>query len=105
MTPLRRAVEEYLALRRQLGVTLHETGRVLAAFAAYAEQERGVRHDRAGAPLGLTPHDHLTRDGQRARADDPTICAMAPADRCPYGNPARRPTPRPRSATSTASLS
>jgi integrase len=40
MTPLRRAVDEYLALRRQLGVALHETGRVLTAFAAYAEQER-----------------------------------------------------------------
>jgi integrase/recombinase XerD len=39
MTPLRRAVNDYLALRRQLGVTLHETGRVLSAFAAYAEQE------------------------------------------------------------------
>jgi integrase len=39
MTPLRRAVEDYLALRRQLGVTLDETGRVLAAFAASAEHE------------------------------------------------------------------
>ena len=40
MTPLRRAVDDYLALRRQLGVTLHETGRVLTAFAAYAARER-----------------------------------------------------------------
>jgi integrase len=40
MTPLRRAVNDYLALRRQLGVTLAEAGRVLTAFAAYAEQER-----------------------------------------------------------------
>jgi hypothetical protein len=39
MTPLHRAVDEYLALRRQLGVTLDEAGRVLTAFAAYAEQE------------------------------------------------------------------
>ena len=38
MTPLHRAVEDYLALRRQLGVTLHEAGRVLTAFAGYAAQ-------------------------------------------------------------------
>jgi integrase len=40
MTPLSRAVDDYLALRRQLGVTLHETGRVLKAFAAYAARAR-----------------------------------------------------------------
>ena len=40
MTALHRAVDDYLALRRQLGVTLHEMGRVLTAFAAYAAQER-----------------------------------------------------------------
>lgn len=39
MTPLRHAVDDYLALRRQLGVTLDEAGRVLIAFVAYAEQE------------------------------------------------------------------
>jgi hypothetical protein len=39
MTPLRRAVDDYLALRRQLGVSLHEAGRVLIAFATYAQQE------------------------------------------------------------------
>jgi integrase len=38
MTPLHRAVDDYLALRRQLGVTLHEAGRVLTAFAEYAAQ-------------------------------------------------------------------
>jgi integrase len=38
MTPLHRAVDDYLALRRQLGVTLHEAGRVLTAFAGYAAQ-------------------------------------------------------------------
>ncbi len=40
MTPLSRAVDQYLALRRQLGVTLYETGRVLTTFAGFAEQER-----------------------------------------------------------------
>jgi site-specific recombinase XerD len=40
MTALSRAVSDYLALRRQLGVTLHETGRVLTAFAAYAAKDR-----------------------------------------------------------------
>ena len=39
MTPLHRAIDDYLALRRQLGVTLQEAGRVLAAFATYAQQE------------------------------------------------------------------
>lgn len=43
MTPLRRAVDDYLALRRQLGVTLHEAGRVLRTFATYAQQE-GVEY-------------------------------------------------------------
>jgi integrase len=38
MTPLHRAVDDYLALRRQLGVALHEAGRVLTAFAGYAAQ-------------------------------------------------------------------
>ena len=40
MTALRRAIDDYLALRRRLGVTLHEAERVLVAFAAYAERER-----------------------------------------------------------------
>jgi integrase len=39
MTPLRHAVDDYLALRRRLGVTLEQAGRVLTAFAAYAEQD------------------------------------------------------------------
>ena len=39
MTPLRRSVDDYLALRQQLGVTLHEAGRVLRAFATYAQHE------------------------------------------------------------------
>jgi integrase len=39
MTPLHRAIVDYLALRRQLGVTLPEAGRVLTAFATFAEQE------------------------------------------------------------------
>lgn len=43
MTPLRQAITDYLTLRRQLGVTLHETGRVFAAFATCAERE-GAAH-------------------------------------------------------------
>jgi integrase len=39
MTPLHRAIVDYLALRRQLGVTLHEAGRVLTAFATFAQHE------------------------------------------------------------------
>jgi hypothetical protein len=43
MTSLRQSIDDYLTLRRRLGVTLHETGRVLAAFATYAEHE-GAAH-------------------------------------------------------------
>ncbi|HEX6465215.1 MAG TPA: tyrosine-type recombinase/integrase [Vicinamibacterales bacterium] len=57
MTPLHRAVDEYLALRRQLGVTLHETGRVLTAFAAYAAQNRA---DYVTTALVLRWASHLT---------------------------------------------
>ena len=57
MTPLRRAVDEYLALRRQLGVTLHEAGRVLTAFAAYAEHARA---DYVTTTLVLRWASHLT---------------------------------------------
>lgn len=57
MTPLRRAVDEYLALRRQLGVTLYETGRVLKAFAAYAAQSRA---DYVTTALVLRWASHLT---------------------------------------------
>lgn len=39
MTPLHRAIVDYLALRRQLGVTLHEAARVLTAFATFAQHE------------------------------------------------------------------
>lgn len=51
MTPLRQAIDDYLALRRRLGVTLHETGRVLAAFATYAEHE-GAAHVTTDLVLG-----------------------------------------------------
>jgi hypothetical protein len=43
MTPLRQSIDDYLTLRRRLGVTLHTTGHVLAAFATYAEDE-GAAH-------------------------------------------------------------
>jgi integrase len=51
MTPLHRAVDDYLALRRQLGVTLHEAGRVLRAFATYAQQE-GAQYVTTALVLG-----------------------------------------------------
>jgi integrase len=43
MTALHQAVHDYLALRRRLGVRLHQAGRVLDAFATYAERE-GAAH-------------------------------------------------------------
>ncbi len=57
MTPLHHAVDDYLALRRQLGVTLQEAGRVLMAFAAYAERERT---DHLTTALVLRWASHLT---------------------------------------------
>lgn len=43
MTALRRAIDDYLALRRRLGSALHEATRVLHLFACFAEQE-GASH-------------------------------------------------------------
>ncbi len=43
MTPLREAVEQYLALRRRLGSTLRDVASALRAFAAFAEQEGASR--------------------------------------------------------------
>jgi integrase len=40
MTTLRKAVHEYLALRRSLGFTLHKAGRALPAFVTFMEQQR-----------------------------------------------------------------
>ncbi len=57
MTPLRQAIDDYLTLRRRLGVTLHATGHVLAAFATYAEDE-GAAH--VTTDLVLRWASHLT---------------------------------------------
>ena len=43
MTALRRAIDDYLALRRRLGSALHEATRVLHLFARFAEQEGASR--------------------------------------------------------------
>ena len=43
MTDLRRAIDDYLALRRRLGSALHEATRVLHLFARFAEQEGASR--------------------------------------------------------------
>lgn len=40
MTSLRSAVQDYLALRRSLGFTLREAGRLLLTFVAFMEQQR-----------------------------------------------------------------
>jgi integrase/recombinase XerD len=40
MTPLRKAVQEYLALRRSLGFKLHKAGKALPAFVTFMEQQR-----------------------------------------------------------------
>lgn len=60
MTPLRAAVDHYLALRRQLGVTLEEAGRVLTAFVMYAEQE-GAQYVTTALMLRWASHlTHVT---------------------------------------------
>jgi integrase len=43
MTELGIAIEDYVALRRRLGTTLHEAARILRSFAAFAERE-GAAH-------------------------------------------------------------
>jgi len=43
MTDLRRAIDDYLALRHRLGSALHEATRVLHLFARFAEQEGASR--------------------------------------------------------------
>jgi integrase/recombinase XerD len=40
MTPLRQAIEEYLAMRRSLGFKLYKAGKSLPDFAAYMERHR-----------------------------------------------------------------
>jgi hypothetical protein len=40
MTTLRKAVHEYLALRRRLGFKLHKAGKALPAFVTFMEQQR-----------------------------------------------------------------
>ena len=43
MTALRRAIDDYLALRRRLGSALHEAARVLHLFADFADGEGATR--------------------------------------------------------------
>ena len=40
MTPLRKAVQDYLVLRRRLGFKLHRAGKALPAFVTFMEQQR-----------------------------------------------------------------
>jgi len=40
MTPLRKAVQDYLVLRRRLRFKLHKAGKALPAFVTFMEQQR-----------------------------------------------------------------
>lgn len=106
MTPLRRAIEEYLALRRQLGVALHETGRVLTALAAYAEQERA---EYVTAALVLRWAEHFTNVSSATVNGRVQMIRRFAQWRqltdAPDRNPARRPAAGPLSATATPPLS
>jgi integrase/recombinase XerD len=94
MTSLHRAMDDYLTLRRHLGVALHETGRVLAAFIAYADQE-GATRVTTDLVLGwvsqltrITPatrHDRvqmIRRFAQWRQLTDPRT-EVPPGDLCP----------------------
>jgi integrase len=67
MTGMRRAVEDYLALRRSLGFKLVQPGQLLADFAAFRDKA-GARHvtselalQWATAPTGVRPGWHRQR--------------------------------------------
>ena len=51
MTTLRKAVHEYLVLRRSLGFKLHKAGKALPAFVTFMEQQRASV---ITSPLALT---------------------------------------------------
>lgn len=67
MSPLRAALEEYLALRRSLGFELRLTGRLLQRFVAFAEN-RGAEYitrelavQWASAPVDVQPAQWASR--------------------------------------------
>ena len=98
MTALRRAIDDYLTLRRRLGVTLHEAERVLVAFAAYAEREHAqhVTTDlvlRWAMPLAgiaaATVNGRcqiIRRFAQWRQLADPLVVKLLDADGDPVGN-------------------
>jgi integrase/recombinase XerD len=69
MTPLRQALDDYLAIRRQLGFKLEVDGRLLERFVAFVDQsgESRVTTDLALAwakqPTGVNPHRFTQRLG------------------------------------------
>ena len=73
MTPLRQALDDYLAIRRQLGFKLENDGRLLAQFVAFVEQsghstistELAVAWARQ--PAGVKPHRWRQRLGMVRR--------------------------------------
>ena len=73
MTRLREALDDYLAIRRQLGFKLENDGRLLAQFVAFVEQagQRTVTTQLAVAwarePAGVKPHRWRQRLGMVRR--------------------------------------
>ncbi len=69
MTPLRQALDDYLAIRRQLGFKLEVDGRLLERFVAFVDQsgESRVTTELALAwakqPTGVNPHRFTQRLG------------------------------------------
>ena len=69
MTPLRQALDDFLAMRRQLGFKLEVDGRLLERFVAFVDQsgESRVTTDLALAwakqPTGVNPHRFTQRLG------------------------------------------
>jgi hypothetical protein len=69
MTPLRQALDDYLAIRRQLGFKLEVDGRLLERFVAFVDQSGESRVTTelvlawAKQPTGVNPHRFTQRLG------------------------------------------
>ncbi len=93
MTALRRAIDDYLALRRRLGSALHEATRVLHLFARFADQEgasrvttdlarRWATHFPNLSPVGVQTRFQIVRRFAEWRHVSDPLTAIPPIDFC-----------------------
>jgi integrase len=95
MTPLRKAVQDYLVLRRRLGFKLHKAGKALPAFVTFMEQQRAtvittpLALTWAQEPKGVQPAEwayrlSLVRGVARHRSATDPRTEIPPAGLLPY---------------------